>query len=260
MQRIKTYAALFLLSVLTAGVVAVAPAQARPEVADAEQASTERRGQGQGRPAEVAAADAADIREKAKVKVTEERKTKTERTQEQRQKACEKRAANVNRKMINYTRHAEKHLATFDKIYDRVQDFKETKKLDAANYDELVAAADAKQAAAVAAVEALGEVSTEIDCTSEDPAAAVAAVKEAVLETRTALKDYRTAIKDVIKSLNASASKTADGGKEKTEGTTGDSTDAPADGATGGTTSGDNTTTDGGSAGGSTTNDGTEAN
>ncbi len=264
MHSIKTPASLLLVSVFAVSVVSVVPVAARPgeenrEVTTALRHTSEEAAQDSS--SRVQSSDSGsdsqtssenqvqgstkhergDVRERGSKLVAEERKGKRERSAEARKKSCEARQASLDKRVTNYSRHAEKHLATFDKIYDRVQTFQEEKKLDAANYNELVKLADAKRAEAEKAVATLKAVSVKVDCAG-DPAAAVATVKAAVQDTRTALKDYRTAIKDVVSALNASA---PDDAEEKTDGTTdGDATtgDTTTGGTTDNSTSTDNTT------------------
>ncbi len=228
---------LYVVPVLAVSLALVAPVSAQTEEED-ETMTTMSQQRGGAQAKDRAMEKVEKVRAEAKLLVNEERKgVKPPTNVAGRQKACEAKQASLEKRLANYTRHSEKHLATFDKIYDRVQDFQETKKLDAASYDELIAVANEKHEAAEAAVAALKEVSTSIDCSSEDPANGVAVVKTAVADTRTALKEYRTSIKDVIRSLNASLSKDSDDSstsessdeKEETDST---SDDATTDGGT----------------------------
>lgn len=127
---------------------------------------------------------------------------------EKRQKSCGARKANLERRMQNAVRHAENHKAVFDKIYARVKSFHDTNKLNAANYDELVAAADTAQTDAANAVNALKTLDVNVDCASDNLADNISSFREAVKGTRDELKAYRAAIVDVIKALNNSLEET----------------------------------------------------
>jgi len=140
--------------------------------------------------------------------LVEERKTaikerietaKTERATklaDKRLEACEKREARVNAIFAKATERNKKHLAVFQKIEERVKAFYADKNLTAEGYDAAVANADAKEAAAVAAIEASTEVT--FDCATTDGAKPGSTIKEAMKERHTALKEYRTAVKDLI--------------------------------------------------------------
>lgn len=109
---------------------------------------------------------------------------------------CEKRQAKINSIFTKATERNKKHLAVFQKIEERVKEFYTSRSLIADGYDAAVANADAKEAAAVAAIEASTEVS--FDCAATDAAKPGAAIKEAMQARHAALKDYRTAVKDLI--------------------------------------------------------------
>ncbi len=244
MQRVDRHLALLLLAVFAVSAVSVVPVSARNGLDDRQETvatataspdttddsdgrnRTGNSGPGSANSGQQArAADdstsGGDSREKGRQLVAEERKGKPAKTAEQRKKSCEARQDALNRKIENYDRHATKHLAVFDKIFERVQSFQAEKKLDAAQYDELLATAKEKQAAATTAVKALDNVTVTVDCAASDPAASVATVKAAVQDTKQALKDYRTAIKDVIRALSASADKSADKADSTDENTAG---------------------------------------
>ena len=145
--------------------------------------------------------------EAQKVKV-EERKAeikqrletaKTERSTklaERRLEVCEKRQTRINTVFDNATERNKKQLAVFQAIEEKVKAFYVDKNLTSEGYDAAAAAADEKEAAAVAAIEASTEVS--FDCTSTDAAKPGSVIKQAMSVRHAALKEYRTAIKDLI--------------------------------------------------------------
>lgn len=115
---------------------------------------------------------------------------------DKRLQACEKRQAKVNQIFAKATERNKKQLAVFQKIEERVREFYVSKNLSAEGYDAAVANADAKEAAAVAAIEASTEVT--FDCSATDAAKPGSVIKEAMQARHAALKDYRTAVKDLI--------------------------------------------------------------
>jgi hypothetical protein len=171
------------------------------------------------------AADAqtkASIHAKASELLTTKRQNVKEHTAEQKKKSCEARAANIKKRADNYATAAQRHLNVFNKIFTRVQDFQTKKQLTVTNYDDLVAAATAKQTAAQAAVDALKDSDVTIDCTQADPASAVATLKTATANARTALHEYRVAIKDLVVALKGAS--TAKDGDDTSTTPTGDTT------------------------------------
>jgi hypothetical protein len=173
-----------------------------------------------------------ELRERAKTKLTEDRKEKkTAVKAEGKQKACEARVKNLNKKVKNFGAAAQRHLDRLDKTYDKLQAFQEEKKLNADQYDALVKIADEKKTAATEAVAALKEVAVDIDCTSTDPAESVATVKEAVKNARVSLQQYHTSVKNVLVELMTSKS------DSKKDGDSGDKADdsSETDSGTGGT-------------------------
>lgn len=133
-----------------------------------------------------------EIKERIEAKKTEVR----EKLADKRLEMCERRQANINKIFDNATERNEKHLAVFQKIEERVKEFYVSKNLSAEGYDAAVAAADEKEAAAIAAIEASTEVT--FDCATADGAKPGSAIKEAMSARHTALKEYRTAVKDLI--------------------------------------------------------------
>lgn len=128
-----------------------------------------------------------------------------EHSETARQKACEQRQANIDKRTANFATAAQRHLGVFNKIFTKVQAFHDKKQLNVTNYDSLVATVTAKQTAAQTAVDALKALDVNIDCTQTDPATTVATVKTAVSDARTALKAYRSSIKDLVVALKGAS-------------------------------------------------------
>jgi len=152
-----------------------------------------------------------NLRSQAEQLLKTERQSVKTRTTALRQKACEVRQKSIDTRTGNFATAAQRHLDVFNSIFTKVQTFHDNKKLNVANYTTLVAAATAKQTAAQAAVTTLKALNVQLDCTQPDPAAAVATIKQAVGNARTALQAYRTSLKDLIVALKG-ASTAQDGG------------------------------------------------
>lgn len=131
----------------------------------------------------------------------QERRTKLTET---RQKACEARAEKINGILEKRSEQARKHLEVFQNIAARVQEFVAAKELTIENYDSLVATITEREAAVLAAIEVNDE--TTFDCATVDADNPLKLPRATTNAVRDALKEYRTAIKDLIvqvKSNNA---------------------------------------------------------
>lgn len=130
-------------------------------------------------------------------------------------KACENREAKITAIMTRSITRAEKQLALFTKISERVKTFYTEKGRVVANYDDLVAAVDTAKAEAEANLETLKGV--DFECSAEDPKGDIEAFKLALKSINQDLKDYRTSVKNLIvgvKSAQSTAAQTEDGGEE----------------------------------------------
>lgn len=128
------------------------------------------------------------------------------RLNDARKKVCETRQDKINGIIQKRSEQGTKHLDVFKKIADRVQEFVKTKDLTIENYDDLVAAINDKETAVQAAIDSNSAVTFECatavgDHPGEVPRASIDAVRDA-------LKDYRTVIKDLIVNVKASAAST----------------------------------------------------
>jgi hypothetical protein len=144
-------------------------------------------------------------RAELELKVSEVKAANKARLTDARKKVCETRSGKINSIIQKRSEQANKQLAVFKKISERVQTFVTTKNLTVENYDTLVAAINTKEAAAQAAIDV--NTATTFDCTtasSDNPSHVPKTTVEAVRNT---LKEYRTAIKNLIVNVKASAQK-----------------------------------------------------
>jgi chromosome segregation ATPase len=168
-------------------------------------ASGETGGSNDGQTSSEVETQVGTLQKEAKDLLTNDRKGHQTQSIANRQKACEARAANINKRVSDYSAAAQRHLDTFTSILTRLQTFYTSKNLNVSTYASLLAAAQAKQSAAQTAVDALKMLDTNINCSQSDPAQTVAAMKQAVDNARTALQAYRTAIKDLIIALQGAS-------------------------------------------------------
>lgn len=165
------------------------------------------------------------LREDAKKELEKKRDGRNEMAEEKRKLVCENKQKAIENKLAAFNQAADKHLAKLNDVYTRIQAYKTAENLQPANYDDLVAAATAKQEAATAAVAALKEVAVGVDCSDPETVVKLSAVREAAKATRTALHDYRKALKDIVVAL-AQSKDDAENGDD----TTNDSgSDSPSD-------------------------------
>jgi hypothetical protein len=113
-----------------------------------------------------------------------------------RLEVCEKRQAKIN----EITRHGAaqntRQLAVFQKIEEKVMQFATAKNITGTGVDAALAAANEKEAAALAAIEA--SQSTTFTCATTDAANPGGAIQQAITTRHAALKEYRTAVKNLI--------------------------------------------------------------
>jgi len=137
-----------------------------------------------------------DHKTELKDRFAEQKEKRTEKLESKRLETCQKRQDKINSIGTKSTEQNKKHLAVFQKIEQNVKNFYVSKNLSAEGYDAAVAAADEKEAIAVANVETSAEVS--FDCATTDGAKPGSAIKELMTSRHAALKEYRTAIKNLI--------------------------------------------------------------
>lgn len=146
----------------------------------------------------------------------ERQSNKQHRLEANKLRVCENRKTKITAIMARSITRAEKQLALFTTIATRVKAFYAEKGRTAANYDQLVAAADAAKAKAEANLETLKGLDA-FDCNSEDPKGEIEAFKLALKSINSDLKDYRTSVKNLIvavKSAQSTAAKQDDGGEQ----------------------------------------------
>jgi len=118
---------------------------------------------------------------------------------------CQKREAKITNIMKRIGDRADRQVALFSKITDRVQNFYVTNELSVDNYDTLVAAVNDKKATAQGLVTALKGLIVDFDCEGDDPKGVTEVFKTKLKETITTLKEYKTAVKNLIVAVKTAA-------------------------------------------------------
>jgi hypothetical protein len=136
-----------------------------------------------------------------------------------KQNACQAHQKVINATMQRIAARGQRHLAVFDKISTRVENFAETKAKKPSNYDALVSDVNAKKDAAQSALDKIKSDSVSFKCDGTDPKGVASSFKADLKSEIAALKDYKTALKNLIvgvKSANsaASASDNSSGGTD----------------------------------------------
>lgn len=129
-----------------------------------------------------------------------------------RLRSCEARRDGIQRIMQNAGKRGQDRINLFSTIAQKVEAFYVNKGKTLANYGQLVAAVDAKEAAAQSAVDAVKNADTSFDCNGTNPKATISLFKAELKAQMAALKAYRSAVKDLIvgvKSVQSTATNEA---------------------------------------------------
>jgi len=121
-----------------------------------------------------------------------------ERLEENKLRICQAHEDKINSHMDAIAERGQKKIDLFSTIADRTKTFYLSKGKVLSNYDELVAAVDAKKAAAQAAVDVVISSSVTFDCEGDDPKGTASEFKTKVKAMNDALKEFKTAVKNLI--------------------------------------------------------------
>src|SRR3989344_5876315 len=121
-----------------------------------------------------------------------------ERLEENKLRICQAHEDKINSHMDAIAERGQKKIDLFSTIADRTKTFYLSKGKVLSNYDELVAAVDAKKAAAQAAVDVVISSSVTFDCECDDPKGTASEFKTKVKAMNDALKEFKTAVKNLI--------------------------------------------------------------
>lgn len=145
-------------------------------------------------------------------KLAERRAEHKERLEGRRLATCENREQRINQLLDRSAENGKRHLQVIQRIEEGIKKFYRDKALSADGYDAALAAADEREADAVAALDVLSDV--DFDCANADGQKPAAVIASAVHQRHDALKAYRTTVKDLLlvvkKSLNDKAGTSTD--------------------------------------------------
>lgn len=126
---------------------------------------------------------------------------KDKHSSEQKRRICENHKNGINnrvKRLVNSSQNTQKRI---DKIFAKAQAFQKDNNLNPADYDNLLAAAQAAQSSSSQAVAALKAAAPTVDCTSDQTTNNVAAFKTAAQQAREKLQAYKKAVKAVLQAL-----------------------------------------------------------
>jgi hypothetical protein len=215
MKNIKRFAFTFFALLTISGLAMAVPVSARDgESGDTATTSSSNSGSGENPSSEtgdnIKVHNLANSLKRQGEAEVQAQKGASHKTEADRQKSCAARKNSLTKRMANSVAQAKKHKAVFDKIFVRVKDFHDTKKLNVPNYDALVAVADTASANAQSSIDALQSLDVSVDCTSQTVATSVSAFQQSVKNTRDSLKAYRAAIVDLIKAVKGASTSAGD--------------------------------------------------
>lgn len=128
-------------------------------------------------------------------------------------KACQSKEKAIQKRSVQLIRQTVTMQEKFDKIAARVQTYYTEKAVPAgkvvANYDSLVATIATKKAAVATAIAEAKSHSDGFSCEAEAPKDRLTDFRTDMLAVKAALKEYRTAIKDLIVAVRSAAASPA---------------------------------------------------
>lgn len=138
---------------------------------------------------------------KQEVQQIRDRAENTTRTQAQRQVACQNREQAMNNKIGALKTAAGNQLSNLNAAYTKLKTYQTQNNISVQNYANLLDTANTKMQTATNEVAALGSVSGNVDCTSEDVAVQLGTVKQAGVAAKAALGEYRVALHNILVAL-----------------------------------------------------------
>lgn len=139
-----------------------------------------------------------------------------EQSADHRKNVCEAHKQGLETKFTNIVNNSQKIQDRITSVFDKAVTYKTDNNLSPANFDDLVAKANAAKQDSADSIVNLKTLTPSLDCNNVSVASDVATFKAAAKETRDNLKAYRTAVKAVVKSLldTKKASDTTEGSQQ----------------------------------------------
>jgi flagellar biosynthesis GTPase FlhF len=150
----------------------------------------------------------------AKASLEQKKSEVKAKTEDQRKKACDAVTGSLNNRLSGGVNRSGSLKGGFDKHLSNIQAFYAKKNLSVANYDVLLANAQAAGIQAQASINALKTFSPTVNCSDVGAAAGnIAGYKEALSKVRADLNSYRNSIKALLTAVRHAAETTKTEGK-----------------------------------------------
>lgn len=142
-----------------------------------------------------------DFQNRAKQRVEELKKAGQQKTKAARETACTSHKTGAEQRIQSISKNTAGFQTKLNNIFEKAKAYKTEKDLTVANYDSLVAAVDAAQAASATSQATLNSLKPTIDCTKDTNAQDVAAFRTAAQDARDKLKTYMQSLKELLKAI-----------------------------------------------------------
>jgi len=137
--------------------------------------------------------------------------TQKEHTADERKINCKDLQKGLATKLANMQKVAGKKLDLINKTYAKALAYQKEHNIQVANWDSLIAAANAAQAKATASVVALQALNPNIDCNDPNVAQEIATFEAAVKQAKADLQAYQKAVMAIYSALGIETSETTGG-------------------------------------------------
>jgi len=148
---------------------------------------------------------AQEARRSAKERIAEIKENNQQRRAELKLEVCQRRQERIQSAITRISDRSSRLKSVIDRMFVRVQGFYAEGQLTVENYEELETNVETAQAEAEASIATLESYVFTLNCEDPKTAGQLADFKEAVNETKTALKDYRKTLVELISSMRAAA-------------------------------------------------------
>ncbi len=122
-------------------------------------------------------------------------------TEAERKLACESHKKGLSNKFLRINTETASFNSKIDAFLARAETYQKTNNVTVANWNSLVAAADAANTTSESSLAALKDLTPTVDCNGTSVAQDVATFKSAAQQARTDLQAYKAAVRAVVKAL-----------------------------------------------------------
>lgn len=131
---------------------------------------------------------------------------------ENKRKICEQSSNRIKNTFTKMNQLGQGQLNLFDNIYEKVQRFADSNKINVENYEQLLSNVNEIRESAQLAIQNSANTSSQFGCDKDDPKGVAGQYKVQVESQVNTLKDYRVALKDLISAVQLAPQTTSEGG------------------------------------------------